>query len=319
MQGSILHFDEGTGTGVIRAEDGNRYQFVMAQYRSAGAPVAGKRVDFDVVGDVGTEIYDIPEFASVAPLSPPMADEESASPYVEAEEDVHSGSNLKWVALAIAALVAAVVGSWFLFAGPKINGVSGNAVIATTEEPEGTAKRFYASRDAKVRNKPTANGSIVLREIRRGEAVSGHVFQGVDATSDWLKLDGQEEYVSLANLVETQPLPLIESIKRTISAPADIELRNQPDDQAGVVISVKARQPIDVVGRLANEWIEVALPKGGVGYFRDSDGMLTEDVPAAPGFSENGPPVDEALPTEPPRGDLTDGDKEVANDPARKP
>ncbi len=325
MQGSILHFDGEAGSGVIRAEDGNRYRFAASEYRSAGIPAPGVRVDFDVAGDTAIEIYDVPEFAPVPRVAPsaipaPLVPEPDAqTPYADPEPEERTGPNLKLIGLSIAALIAVVVASWFLFAGAKVNDVNGNTSVAATDEPEGLAKRYYASRNAKVRDKPTVSGSSVLREIKRGEVVSGHLFQGVDATSEWLKLAGREEYVSLANLVETQPLPLIEAINRRLPVADDIDLRNQPDDQAGVISSVKAGQSVEIVGRLANDWIEVALPKGGVAYFRDLNGVLDADDPPEPGFSEARTGADDAPAADPLDGALPPDDKEDVSDGSRKP
>ena len=57
MRGEVLGFDQSSGTGVLRAEDGRRYGFAVSQWRDAGDPVKGDRVDFEPSGKQATEIY----------------------------------------------------------------------------------------------------------------------------------------------------------------------------------------------------------------------------------------------------------------------
>ena len=45
MHGQILDYSIQSGQGVITADDGNRYTFSGSQWRAAGAPLRGMRVD----------------------------------------------------------------------------------------------------------------------------------------------------------------------------------------------------------------------------------------------------------------------------------
>jgi hypothetical protein len=71
-EGFILHFDQGRGTGLIRANDGGRYAFDLEQWRSAEAPRDGFKVDFETEGERASDVYLLP------PASLPAAN--SASP-----------------------------------------------------------------------------------------------------------------------------------------------------------------------------------------------------------------------------------------------
>ncbi len=51
MLGTILFVDDATGTGIIRADDGKRYRFPVADWPAGPAIAAGVRVDFDTDGD----------------------------------------------------------------------------------------------------------------------------------------------------------------------------------------------------------------------------------------------------------------------------
>lgn len=66
MRGRVLGYDQATGYGAITGEDGQRYQFVPADWKHPAAPISGQLVDF--VGDDGqaSAIYTL---AQPSPLS----------------------------------------------------------------------------------------------------------------------------------------------------------------------------------------------------------------------------------------------------------
>jgi uncharacterized membrane protein YhaH (DUF805 family) len=57
MKGNVLGFDPDTNTGAISGYDGQRYDFVTAEWRGAGRPRRGDVVDFQAVDQRATEIY----------------------------------------------------------------------------------------------------------------------------------------------------------------------------------------------------------------------------------------------------------------------
>jgi uncharacterized membrane protein YhaH (DUF805 family) len=57
MKGNILGFDPDTNTGAISGYDGQRYDFVTAEWRGAGRPRRGDVVDFQAIDQRATEIY----------------------------------------------------------------------------------------------------------------------------------------------------------------------------------------------------------------------------------------------------------------------
>ena len=57
MKGQILDYSIQTNTGAISGDDNNRYTFTGAEWRAAGSPQRGRRVDFDPDGNVATAIY----------------------------------------------------------------------------------------------------------------------------------------------------------------------------------------------------------------------------------------------------------------------
>ena len=57
MKGNVLGFDPDTNTGAISGYDGQRYDFVTADWRGAGQPRRGDVVDFQAIDQRATEIY----------------------------------------------------------------------------------------------------------------------------------------------------------------------------------------------------------------------------------------------------------------------
>lgn len=67
MHGKVVAFDTDTFRGVINAHDGQRYAFVMQEWRGTGAPITGQEVDFQIDGAHAKDIVPVV-------LSVPQAD-----------------------------------------------------------------------------------------------------------------------------------------------------------------------------------------------------------------------------------------------------
>lgn len=57
MKGTILNFDLSIKSGLIAGDDGERYSFSLDQWKSAGQPGIGGRVDFVNGNDSATDVY----------------------------------------------------------------------------------------------------------------------------------------------------------------------------------------------------------------------------------------------------------------------
>lgn len=57
MKGKILDFNATTSQGVIAGEDGKRYNFDAAEWKSEGFAGAGLAVDFVAEGDAAKQLY----------------------------------------------------------------------------------------------------------------------------------------------------------------------------------------------------------------------------------------------------------------------
>ena len=78
MRGSLIHFNAQAGQGLIRAEDGRRYAFVLGQWRSESYPTLGDELDFEIEGTRALDIYVTRE--AVAPAYDPPPPERRAPP-----------------------------------------------------------------------------------------------------------------------------------------------------------------------------------------------------------------------------------------------
>lgn len=57
MKGAVLDFNRSSGQGLIRGEDGTRYEFSAADFKSDGPARSGQDVDFEVKDGRATAIY----------------------------------------------------------------------------------------------------------------------------------------------------------------------------------------------------------------------------------------------------------------------
>jgi hypothetical protein len=156
------------------------------------------------------------------------------------------------------------------------SGADGNSV-----QPIGNA--FYAVRKAKLRDKPTTDGSIVKGEVTRGTQLTGVLVEGSDGKSQWLKIDTSGYFISAANISNEAPVALSSALNRPMTLDEQSDVRSRPSDDAAPVDSLVSGTVVDAVG-IANGWVEITLKKGGVGYIKPSEkstnfGLLSGQAP----------------------------------------
>ncbi len=66
MEGIILGIDEQKSEGAIKANDGNRYNFVFAEWKGAFSPESNLKVDFDVKDGSAVAVYPLEKPAVLA-------------------------------------------------------------------------------------------------------------------------------------------------------------------------------------------------------------------------------------------------------------
>lgn len=180
MQGQVIHVAMEGSEGFIRAEDSLRYPYEISDWISLEPASVGASVDFELVENRATQVCEVPP-------------------------NVTAGSNQslpiwkkKWFLAAAGALALLTIGTGVVYNSGMFAGLA--------SDPHGPIKNYQAINLAKIRNMPTAQGSVVLGELNAGDRLVGRVYIAPDGQSQWIKREGVEEYVSIINLAEV-PTP----------------------------------------------------------------------------------------------------------------
>jgi hypothetical protein len=199
-------------------------------------------------------------------------DENEASPAFEEpafEDDIRKGPN--WLLIGGGAAILLLLLLYYLIfirddlpSNPAVSAPVAKEEVKAEEEE---SKQFFAVADANIRDRPTAQGTNILGQLLRGTAASGTLINGEDGTSEWLKLADDKGFVGLVNLSDTKP-PILAKLlgDKKWTADKDIEILTQPDPSSTVVDRVASGAVLTLYGLTANDYIEIKLRKGGVGY-----------------------------------------------------
>jgi zinc-ribbon domain len=231
------------------------------------------------VGAVDAERVPV-ESPNMAPLPPPASESVYVPPVYEAAAVAYGfenlgepKSNLKVIlggTLAAFALLGVLY--YFIFVRDDIAENAGGTPTAETKPAEVLvqSKQFFAVTQANIRDTATAVGSTVIGKLPRGTAVSGKIILGVDGTSDWLELDEAKGFVGVVNLSDTAPPTLSKMLGDKIwAADTVIAIYTKPDVSSTLVDRTAVGTKLTLVGLTANDFIEIKLSKGGVGYIAD--------------------------------------------------
>ena len=186
-----------------------------------------------------------------------------------------------------AALLAVAIG------GGAWLGLSSSDTGATDEPAAetgmGTATEratLYAVAEANLRDRASLESSKVVGSLKRGEKVGGTLLTD-ERGKPWLKLDGKDQYVSLANLSKIAP-PTLASLdgsdRITSGACAVMETASAG---SATKASLKPGAAVRLVGVTADGFTEYGLPGGGVGYVAASSACETKPSPAKGAVANN--------------------------------
>lgn len=126
---------------------------------------------------------------------------------------------------------------------------------------------YFAVADANIRDKPTTLGTTITGKQIRGTSAPGVIITGVDGTTPWLELAEGKGFIAMSNLSETEPPKIAKPLgdKIWVSDRA-MDILAQPNASAPVLDRIAAATPITLFGLTGNDFIEIKLKKGGVGY-----------------------------------------------------
>ncbi len=141
---------------------------------------------------------------------------------------------------------------------------------------------YFAVADANIRDKATTVGTTITGKLLRGASATGSIITGEDGTTPWLELSDGKGFIAMSNLSETEPPKITKPLGDKIwVADKAMSILAQPDANAPVLDSVAVGAQLTLFGLTANDYIEIKLKKGGVGYI--ADGARIAELAAAKG------------------------------------
>ena len=182
-----------------------------------------------------------------------------------------------WVvpaAIAATLIVIAALYYW-LFLADDMRASAGDSEVSTEAGTSVEAKAYFAMTEANVRDKPTTVDSSILGKMPRGSQVTGVVKLGADGKSSWLELIDGKGFIAMVNLTESEPPEITKALSDKIwVADATLDIWSTADISGSLLERVSEGTKLTLSGLTVNDFIEVKLPKGGVGYLADGAAIL---------------------------------------------
>ncbi len=177
---------------------------------------------------------------------------------------------------AIASLLLIAGLYYWLFLADDMNGSTETSYRAGADDaPNAEAKQFFAMTEANIRDKPTTVGSVILGKMPRGSAVTGIVKLGADDSSEWLELADGNGFIAMVNLAEAAPPEIVKSLNDKIwTTDAAVEIWSQASTASTMLDQAGEGTKLTLAGLTANDFIEIKLRKGGVGYLAGGAAIL---------------------------------------------
>ena len=221
-----------------------------------------------------------PEVIGVTKDTPsqPLPSIEATNGYAELPPTAkNNGQKRNWLVIGAAAALLLLVALlyFFLFVADDIGSGNSNDVDTAAEPAAAVAtSQMFAMTEVNIRDKASTVGSNIIGKFPRGSALTGVLKVGEENTSDWFELADGKGFVAAVNLIETEPPVLVKTLGDKIwTADGAIEIWAQPD--SGTLIDrVGEGAKLTLAGLTANDYIEIKLSKGGVGYIADGAAIL---------------------------------------------
>ena len=176
----------------------------------------------------------------------------------------------------VALLVFGALYFW-LFVADDIG--SGNGKTIPTVGPvaveNAPTRQMFAMQEVNIRDRPTTFGSNIIGKLPRGSAVTGILKMGIDGTLGWLELAEGKGYIADVNLSETALPVLLKSLNGKIwASDVAVEIWAQPGGSSSLIGRVVAGTKLKLLGLTENDYIEIELEQGGVGYIANGAAIV---------------------------------------------
>jgi hypothetical protein len=174
-------------------------------------------------------------------------------------------------------LIIAMLYFWLFLADDMRPAASGSVAKPDNAASEYAAElQLFAVTEVNVRDQPTTKGSAIIGKLPRGSAVTGTLKMGKDGTGGWFELTDGNGYIADVNLSEIKPPEIIKMLdSKSWTADTALDIWSQPDVASALLDRVSPGTTLTFSGLTANDFIEVEMPKGGVGYLADGAAILS--------------------------------------------
>jgi hypothetical protein len=206
----------------------------------------------------------------------PAGSSQEFDPVVQTVVEDKPARNWLFIAGAVGTLLIVGALYFWLFVADDMGSTSGSTTSESVEAGDTVeAKQMFTMTEANIRDKATTVGSNILGKMPRGSAVSGIVKLGEDGTSEWLELTDGKGFIATVNLSETEPPEITKALNDKVwTADSALDVWAQPDAGSTLVDRISEGTKLTLSGLTANDFIEVKLGKGGVGYIADGAAIL---------------------------------------------
>lgn len=170
-----------------------------------------------------------------------------------------------------AVLIAAALGwvTWSIISGRDRSAENMQTVAGGQALPSGR-QTVWVTRTTRLRDGPSAEGTIVLADLQRGDRLEGEWIIGSDGETPWLRTEwqGRPAYAWGRNLAYQERPTIVADLGGTLSMAAGAVLRDSPSEDAAALDTLSAPLDVQAVADVGGGWVEIARAGGGVGYVR---------------------------------------------------
>lgn len=213
-----------------------------------------------------------PEVGALEPTAPAPVFE----PVVDVPVEEKPAHNWLFIVAAVGTLLIIGALYFWLFVADDMASSPGTDDSQSTELRDTVeAKQMFVMTEANIRDKATTVGSNILGKMPRGSAVTGALKLGEDGISEWLELTDGKGFIATVNLSDTEPPEIAKALNDKIwAADGPLDVWAQPDTASTLLDRVSEGTKLTLSGLTTNDFIEVKLRKGGVGYIAEGASIL---------------------------------------------